>query len=114
MHHERLRVYEVLMRVAQRVPDLIARLPKGEGYIVDQFKRALASGILNLTEGNGRASPRERRRFFDIAIASIAETASAVDIMLAYRLIPEAEAVGIKADLNIAYAMAINLKRSAI
>ena len=74
--------------------------------------------FLNLTPTSLSSSPlvdhQERRRFFDIAIASIAETASAVDIMLAYRLIPEAEAVGIKADLNIAYAMAINLKRSAI
>ena len=114
MHHERLRVYEVLMRVAKRVPDLIARLPKGDGYLVDQFKRALASGILNLSEGNSRASQKERRRFFDISLASIAETASAVDIMLAYRLIPDADASELKADLNIAYAMTINLKRAAI
>ncbi|MBI2091385.1 MAG: four helix bundle protein [Deltaproteobacteria bacterium] len=34
-------------------------------YLSDQFKRATSSVVLNIAEGNGRLSPKERRRFFN-------------------------------------------------
>ena len=114
MNHQRLRCYEVLLGTAKRVPGLTGRIPRGNGYIIDQLKRALASAILNLSEGNGRASGRERARFFDISLASIAESSSAIDVMQAYRLISLPDGDDLKSQLNIAYAMIFNLKKSAI
>jgi four helix bundle protein len=54
--------------------------PLGSSYLVDQLKRALSSVLLNQAEGNGRRTPKERRRFFDIAVGSATETSAIFDI----------------------------------
>ncbi len=82
--HRRLHCYNLCLDAAKRMPQLIASWPAGSGYLIDQLKRALSSSILNIAEGNGRRSLKERRRFFDIAIGSAAEVASILDIALAY------------------------------
>lgn len=112
MNHQRLKCYGLLLETAKRMPNLVAKMPRGEGYLIDQFKRALSSAILNLAEGNGRQSLKERRRFFDISLASIAETASVLDILLAYRSISIQEDQSFRENLRIAYAMIMNLKQS--
>ena len=114
MNHEKLRCYEVLLGAAKRLPGLVARMPRGHNYIVDQLRRALSSAILNLSEGNGRTSVREWARFFDIALASIAESAAAIDVMEAFRLISLGNGDDFKSSLRIAYAMIVKLKRSSI
>ena len=112
MNHQKLKCYVVLTeKIAKRVPDLVASLPRGEGYLVDQLKRALSSAILNLSEGNSRISRREKCRFFDISIASIAEVSSVIDIMSAYGYLQKQADAEIKSYLNIAYAMIVGLKR---
>jgi len=79
-----LNCYRLLVDVAKAMPGLIARFPRGEGYLIDQLKRALASAILNLAEGNGRFSNKERNRFFNISLGSINEVISAIEISNAY------------------------------
>lgn len=74
--------------------------------------RALPSAILNLSEGNGRSSPRDRARFFDISLGSIEETTAIFDTMAAFRLIPMKENLELQTELRLAYAMIINLKKS--
>ena len=85
-HHQRLRCFQVAMEVARRVPSLIARWPRGHAYLEDQLKRAVASVSLNIVEGNQRTGPKERARFFAIARGSAAESAAAIDLAVAYRL----------------------------
>ena len=114
MGHERLRCYWVLMETAKRVPAIVRRAGRGNSNLVDQFKRALSSGILNLVEGNSRTSAKERARFFDIAIASIAEAATAIEVLAAYGVISEREASEVSEGLRIGYAMMINLKRAGV
>ena len=110
MNHQKLRCYGVLLETAKRAPSLVALMPRGHSHLVDQLERALSSAILNLSEGNGRTSPKERARFFDISLASIAETSSAIDVMQAFRLIPIPEGDAIRSLLKIAYAMIMRLK----
>ena len=57
--------------------------PKGSGYLADQLRRAIASVVLNISEGYGRGTLQERRRFFDIATGSAFEVASIFDIAIA-------------------------------
>jgi len=85
--NQRLKCYTILVDVAKAMPDLISHLPRGERYLADQLKRALISSILNLAEGNGRFSTKERNRFFDISLASIKEVMAAIDISLAFGFI---------------------------
>ncbi len=111
MNHKRLKCYELLMDVARKVPTLIGYLPRGSYYLEDQLKRALASAILNLAEGNGRRSIKERNRFFDISLASIAEVSAAVDLICAYGNIPAVLEEDIQSGLRGSYAMEIKLRR---
>ena len=78
--------------------------------MIDQFKRALTSAILNLAEGNGRTSAKERNRFFDISLASISETIACIDIFEAFGEIPATLSAQICSNLKIAYVMIRNLK----
>jgi four helix bundle protein len=110
MNHHRLDCYKLLLDVAKRMPGLVVRLPKGTAYLEDQLKRALSSAILNLTEGNGRRSLKERRRFFDISLGSISEVASIIDIMTAYHYLSETESEDLKSQLRHSFAMIIKLK----
>ena len=63
---------------------------------MDQLRRAAASVVLNISEGNARTGPKERARFFAIARASAAESAACIDVALALRLICEPDALYFK------------------
>jgi four helix bundle protein len=86
-------------------------MPRGNYYLEDQLKRALSSAILNLSEGNARRSIKERNRFFDISLASIAETSSALDIINAYGYITAMVNEEIKSQLRLSYAMIMRMRR---
>jgi four helix bundle protein len=112
MYHHRLKCYGRLLGVAKRLPTLVKVLPRGEYYLSDQLKRALSSAILNLAEGNGRTSPKERNRFFDISLASISETIACIDIFESFGYISESLSSEICSELKISYIMIRNLKVS--
>jgi four helix bundle protein len=65
---------------------------------------------LNLAEGNGRTSPKERNRFFDISLASISETIACIDIFESFGYISESLSSEICSELKISYIMIRNLK----
>jgi len=111
MNHQKLRCYRRLLMVAKTIPTLTKMLPRGTYHLRDQLERALASAILNLCEGNARRSPKERMRFFDISLASIAEVSSAIDIMRAFGHISANDESEIQSNLNVSYAMIINLRK---
>ena len=67
LNHHRLHCYRLTLELARTVPALLNTWPKGSSDLADQFKRALSSVLLNIAEGNGRMSPKDRRRFFAMA-----------------------------------------------
>ena len=98
-YHERLHCYERLKAVAGRLIRGSARWPRGHAYLVDQLKRALCSGLLNLVEGNQRRSVKERMRFFEVSRASLSEVAGAVDMAHLLGFIPDPERFALKSEL---------------
>lgn len=61
----------------------IYRQSKGlrlRGEMRDQFERAMLSVVLNLAEGSGKTSPRERARFYAIALGSLREVQAVFDL----------------------------------
>jgi len=109
--NQRLLCYRLLVDVAKAMPGLIARLPRGEGSLNDQLKRAMQSAILNLAEGNGRSSTKERNRFFDFSLGSISELSGGIDYAEACSLIDSELSHSLLYDLRKAYNMIRKLKK---
>jgi four helix bundle protein len=55
-------------------------LPRASGHLGDQLERAALSVVLNLVEGAGRASSKEKHHFFSIALGSLAESVAVLDL----------------------------------
>lgn len=100
MLHEKLDVYRQSVEVAADLSKEGAKWPKGYGYLLDQVRRAMASVVLNLAEGNARRSMTERRRFFEVSRASVAEVAACVDLLRAFGLANPARAESFKSRLG--------------
>lgn len=109
MNHEKLFCYQGLINLAPKLQKVISQLPIGYSYLADQFKRAYASGILNLAEGNAKYSPKERRRFFLASRGSLAEVPAILDILKVFDLLSEQKANEYKSELGKYYAMISNL-----
>jgi four helix bundle protein len=80
--HEKLEVYrEAIAFIAWLSALLEASLRAGE--VKDQLDRAFTSIPLNIAEGNGKYTPKDRCRFFDIAHGSTLECAAGLDVLVA-------------------------------
>jgi|ERR1700724_522971 len=81
-HHEKLTVYKRALEFAewsQRLIDSVAKkIPTR-----DQLARAGDSVALNIAEGNGKFSHKDRARFFQIAHGSALECAACLDLLVA-------------------------------
>jgi four helix bundle protein len=87
--HERLDVYQQSISFIVWLSELLDGMAK-LGDIKDQLDRASNSIALNIAEGNGKFSPKDRCRFFDIAHGSALECAAGLDILVAKKkLAPE-------------------------
>ncbi|MBI2027416.1 MAG: four helix bundle protein [Deltaproteobacteria bacterium] len=67
---------------------------KMKGCIKNQFDRALLSIVLNLSEGSAKPSSKDRRRFYYIALGSLREVQTILDLIGHQRLILQADRLG--------------------
>jgi four helix bundle protein len=103
MNHEKLECYRLLAAIAEEIARRVTRWPKGNAYLADQIKRAIASSVLNLAEGNGKKRyGRERHRFFRISLGSIAEVTACLDLACTFGLIPGCAQESLKSRLRLA------------
>lgn len=70
---EKLDVYNLALDFCQDVEDLVKILPKQEWSLADQLKRASLSIPLNIAEGSGRISDKERKHYFSVSRGSVFE-----------------------------------------
>jgi four helix bundle protein len=80
--HEKLEVYRETISFIAWLSALLEATPR-IGDVKDQLDRASNSVALNIAEGNGKYSPKDRCRFFDIAHGSALECAAGLDILVA-------------------------------
>ena len=78
--HEKLQVYQEALAFISWLEPLLQELPKSVA-VRDQLDRASTSIALNLAEGNGKFTPADRCRFFDISRGSALECAAALDVL---------------------------------
>jgi four helix bundle protein len=67
---------------------------KAEKYFQDQLHRASLSVALNLAEGSAKRSTKDRRRFYEMALASHRETQVLLDMLENTGLITAASSLG--------------------
>jgi four helix bundle protein len=83
-HHEKLTVYQRALEFAAWSQEVMESLTK-KTSTRDHLERAGDSIALNITEGNGKFSRKDRARFFQIAHASALESAACLDLLVARR-----------------------------
>ncbi len=85
---EKLTVYHVALELQCMANTLV---PSVNRVLRDQFERASLSVVLNLAEGCGRVSRRQRRYHFGVARGSATECAALADVLRLRRLTPSSE-----------------------
>ena len=53
---------------------------KMRAYCKSQYERAMLSIVLNIAEGSGKPTSKDRRRFYSIAFGSLREVQALLDI----------------------------------
>ena len=84
--HENLDVYQASIEFVSWADELLEQLPKSLA-VTNQLDRASTSIPLNLAEGNGKFTDKDRCRFFDIARGSALECAACLDVLTAKKRI---------------------------
>jgi four helix bundle protein len=79
--HEKLKVYQKSLEFIELINPLYSR---NQSYlnILDQLDRASCSMILNIAEGTGKFTPKDKCKFYDIARGSAVECAASLDILI--------------------------------
>ena len=60
--HERLDVYQAGIEFVAKADEIVEQLPRGRGYLADQLQRAATSVPLNVAEGAGEFSKKDKAR----------------------------------------------------
>jgi four helix bundle protein len=109
--HEKLDAYKKALAFAARTEPVLERLPKSVA-VQNQLDRARTSIVLNIPEGNGRFTPADRCKFFDIARGSALECAGCLDLIFIKKLLSEVELYAGKTLLKDIVSLLIGLIRS--
>ena len=103
--HEKLDVYRLALHYVAWVVKLCPQLKGDNRHAKDQILRASQSIPLNIAEGNGKSTPADRRRFFEIARGSALECAAIQDVLEVLEVLTPEENAAKKNDLDRIAAM---------
>lgn len=78
---EKLTVYQKAKSFNKEISIWLRSKAKIDSITRDQLKRATLSIPLNIAEGTGRFTPKDRRNFYVIARSSIFEVVAILDIL---------------------------------
>lgn len=98
--HRSLRVYGLALEIAVRVFRATRTAPAFAWPVTRQLVKAMTSVVLNIAEGAGEFTPREKARFYRMSRRSACEVVAAVDLLVAMNVMPEAVAREADADLD--------------
>ena len=82
-HFENLEIYKLAVFLTREIYKISPKLPKHEEYVLkSQLLRAVTSIVLNIAEGSGRRTTKEKVNFISIAIGSLQEVVSIVKLLV--------------------------------
>lgn len=110
--HEKLKVYQKSLEFSGWVTDNIREI-QIKNSIIDQLDRASSSIALNIAEGNGKFTGRDRCRYLDISRGSALECSSCLDIMVVKKMIEKSVQVQGKNILKEIVSMLVGLIKAS-
>ena len=108
--HEKLDVYRDAIAFCAWVGELLNSI-SAKAAVKDQLDRASTSIPLNIAEGNGKFSAKDRARFFEVARGSALECAACLDVLLARKLATDEQVISGKERLIRIVQMLFGLLR---
>jgi len=106
-------VWQDSVCLAVRVYELTRGFPRSERYgLTSQVRRAAVSISSNIAEGKGRSSGRELCRFLDIALGSVYEVESQIEVAIALRFVERGDTAEIGDLIDRTVRGLTNLKRA--
>jgi four helix bundle protein len=108
--HEKLDVYREAIGFCGWVGEFLS-VVSAKAAAKDQLDRASTSVPLNIAEGNGKFSYRDRARFLEIARGSALECAACLDVLVARKLATEEQIIVAKEQLTKIVQMLVGLLR---
>lgn len=109
VEHNKLDAYNLALDFVARANQIASRFPRGSGDLADQLRRASTSIALNIAEGAGEFSRKDKAKFYRYAKRSTAECGAIVDVAL--RLDPELDVGESRDELEHLTALLTNLVR---
>jgi len=110
--HEKLDVYQESIAFCGWVGEFLSAI-SAKAAAKDQLDRASTSIPLNIAEGNGKFSARDRARFFEMARGSVLECAACLDVLLVRKFASEEQVILAKERLSRIVQMLIGLLRKS-
>ena len=108
--HEKLDVYQEAIAFCGWVGQFLSAV-SSKAAAKDQLDRASTSIPLNIAEGNGKFSSKDRARFFEMARGSALECAACLDVLLVRKLAEKEQVILAKERLGRIVQMPIGLLR---
>jgi four helix bundle protein len=109
--HEKLKVYRKSCEFVEWLQGILQKIEK-KYSVYDQLYRASTSIPLNIAEGNGKYTGKDRCRYFDIARGSALECAAGLDILVAKKLLVKNDVLPGKEMLHEIVSMMMGLIKS--
>ena len=99
---ENLDIWQSGMEIVKRLYELTKDWPKEEKYgLTSQVRRAAVSVPTNISEGVGRGGPKEAARFGNIALGSLYELQTLIQIANDLEYLKEEDYSDLKEDLSV-------------
>ncbi len=109
--HEKLIVYKRSLDFVEFVEKILSRM-KDRLNVYDQIDKSSTSIPLNIAEGTGKFSVKDKNKYYDIARGSATESAACLDVMFKRNRITEEENIEGKEILYDIVSMLVGLVRS--
>ena len=104
--HKKLEVYSIARELVKSIYLATARFPKEEQFLLtNQLRRAAVSVCSNLAEGSSRISKAEKKRFYEIARASLVEMDTQLEIAVDLGYVKPEELLTFESKLESVFRM---------
>lgn len=112
-YFRQLRVYINSKDLVKHVYGLLKKFPEEEKYaLCNQIRRAVTSIPINIAEGFGRFSSKEKTRFIEISFGSLTETSCELEISYELGYITKEEYEEVEKQIIIISKQLSNLHKS--